>query len=120
MTTKRDQFREWIANRINEYGFTETPPDEIADAAARIWEGWQPIETAPKDGSLFIAWVQQYLRGKGLPVLAGWYREEATGEYCWMDFHRAFRLPNEPKCWCSIPPIPTAEAALAKSKEENQ
>lgn len=48
---------------------------------------WRPSETAPKDGSLFLAWDVRGLQGVGYARCIGWYRSSSGGrQYCWIDF----------------------------------
>jgi len=56
MTTKREQFTEWLRDFVaalndsddaKDYLLTRGERDEIADAAARIWEGPGEQETEP-------------------------------------------------------------------------
>lgn len=81
--------RKWIEEAIKEH-WDERCPDFVGDCSTcRIWAewdrlcggGWQPIETAPKDGTVFIAfeagdayrcnWLEQH-DGEG-HFSAGWW-----------------------------------------------
>jgi hypothetical protein len=63
MTTERDKIAQIINDTIFEsYGYNISDPYEAADAILAALPDmiaplvWQPIETAPKDGSLILAW----------------------------------------------------------------
>lgn len=44
-------------------------------------DGWQPIETAPKDGTHFLALTKRHR----WPVLAYWRKDEISMEYSGID-----------------------------------
>jgi len=68
----------------------------LADAK-REATAWQPIETAPKDGSKFIAWD----RGQGCPLFtAHWNLEEAQ----WFTVHERWIGPMTH--WMPLPEAP--------------
>jgi hypothetical protein len=69
---------------------------------------WQPIETAPKDGTLLLGWWPRGMRGKGLPFILMWAKQlDGTEDdhMCWMDFQRAW--PCEPSHWMPLPKPPS-------------
>ena len=76
--------------------------------AAHVMPGWQPIETAPRDGTHFLAY-------------------EPTGDMYRAAYHShgyvmAFGgqpvvKPPEPTHWMLVPPSPTASAAEAEGRE---
>lgn len=100
MTTKRDQFMEWLRRNPKH----QCLDDELADAAARIWEQWQPIETAPKDWSQVILYYQD--SGLDDDVMAGYYSCEDGGKDCWMDNYGDELKPTH---WMPLPKPPTEE-----------
>jgi hypothetical protein len=70
---------------------------------------WQPMVTAPKDGTQVLGWCPEYYRGKGgmLTVLymhfsdrPGWYSDGA--------------IQHEPTQW---QPLPSPPAALSKEPQ---
>lgn len=62
--------------------------------------GWQPIDTAPKDGSVFL------LRRKGFrPKLAIW--SEVSGRFLFEDRWQNFSI-DEKTFWMPIPELPDA------------
>lgn len=66
--------------------------------------GWQPIETAPKDGSKFLAWR----RHSTLPLIVA-YNDEYDQYEC-IDGHLVYSLTH----WQPLPPSPAAEAAAER------
>jgi len=72
----------------------------ITDAGYRIVPGWQPIETAPKDGTQILAWIGRV--GMGHQVLSfydGRWREPANG----------LGLKFDPAAWMPLPAAPGDE-----------
>lgn len=79
--------------------------DELQAAMADLSPGWQPIETAPKDGTLFLAWGPErnqedpaVVRAKMIPSRDGPFiectRPNAADDGClylthWMPIPRA-------------------------------
>lgn len=57
---------------------------------------WQPIETAPKDGSYVIL-------TNGEDVTAGWWRGRGSG---WNTGYEALDFTGEPTHWMSMPDPP--------------
>ena len=71
--------------------------------------GWQPIETAPKDGTAFLAcWLG--LGGQPFEVV-NW--DDEANE--WIAFGHAVDRPTH---WMPLPPLPTARTAIAKARGE--
>ncbi|HEY1299246.1 MAG TPA: hypothetical protein VGF07_02040 [Stellaceae bacterium] len=76
-------------------------------------EAWQPIDTAPKDGSKI--WL--HFPGEAEPVrLGSWidrelreHGEVVSTEIGWLMADRAeLRDPDDPADWCAAPPPPSA------------
>ncbi len=67
--------------------------------------GWQPIETAPKDGSMFLIWDG---RSYGF---ASWWHDEKM-HWLKQETRQGYRHPEdqEPTHWMPLPPPPTQEA----------
>ena len=74
---------------------------QSAVRAEALREASQPIETAPKDGTPFLAWVPTYYQGKGAWVVA------LMLHGIWMD-NRAWKI--EPVVWLPLPPVPALAA----------
>lgn len=51
----------------------------------RVLEEWQPIETAPKDGSWFLAWAQR----DSSPYRVSWGRNH-NGQLTWCTMFGSF------------------------------
>lgn len=72
-------------------------------------EGWQPIETAPKDGSLVLAWRE----GWDKPCFVRWIFNSRTETTFWNDSIEYDFYENEtepPTHWLPIPEIPVNQA----------
>lgn len=65
-------------------------------------EGWQPIETAPKDGTRFLAW-QNKTDGW---FECWWHQVHGTGDAYWMD---ASDSEPDPKFWLPHPGTPSPQ-----------
>lgn len=52
-------------------------------AAANLGE-WQPIESAPRDGSRILVVIRATEQGPGEIDVARWARPARTGERCWI------------------------------------
>ena len=66
---------------------------------------WQPIETAPKDGSSILAWREGWYR----PIYVRWVLNPRTGTEFWNDEIEwdAYELENEPPThWLPMPGPP--------------
>jgi hypothetical protein len=66
---------------------------------------WQPIETAPKDGSNILGWSKEF----GLQILhyglTEW--EDGSTEEAWLFFSDFQTWPSNPTHWVAIPKQPT-------------
>jgi len=73
--------------------------------------GWQPIETAPKDGTEILAWVQPRT-SRGFSVLARWYSDKFSKDPqpYWMLLMPSrtceFDRHNQPTHWMPLPEPP--------------
>lgn len=75
-----------------------------ASPSAPVGEGWQPIETAPKDGTLVLAWCVHPFRrygGEGYegPVIAHWTNHN-DGGWTW------YGLTGQFTHWMPLPQPP--------------
>jgi hypothetical protein len=74
--------------------------------------GWQPIATAPDDGSMVDLWIE-----------VGTVGERATNYYwnkkmrCWRYQHGGDILPNYVTHWMPLPAAPTEGKHLTPSEE---
>ncbi len=69
---------------------------------------WQPIDTAPRDGSTVLAWRADWER----PSFVRWALSARTGTGCWNDADRSdgCSLEEEPPThWLRLPPLPQAD-----------
>ena len=71
-----------------------------SDEPAPALQGWQPIESAPKDGTAFLAWEREW-RG---PFKCWWHVKNRNEAY-WMDFDDSDPQPTH---WQPLPPPPAA------------
>ena len=69
----------------------------LLDEISKQLRAWQPIETAPKDGTPFTGWIQSYFRGKGGHAIVLWHGGDWWDEKGWK---------IEPACWQPLPTPP--------------
>ena len=75
----------------------EQARDALADAKAIGAAEWQPIETAPKDGSQFLGWCPTYYQGKGGQALCLWLEGDWYDNKAWVVKPILWRpLPESP------------------------
>jgi len=78
--------------------------DEAAEAAIAAMPGWQPIETAPKDGTRILAWP---VYSDDLPAEARWrYMRRTPGRW---ETGSGPIYGNGPTHWMPLPPSPEAQ-----------
>lgn len=84
----------------------------LARAACAAMSQWQPIETAPKDGTQILTWMPSDLDPSGYHIVGDWY-VNARGDGYWQDQHgEGF----EPTHWQSLPPPPGDKLSEAPSE----
>ena len=77
---------------------------------------WQPIDTAPKDGSLILIGWHMWSGDPGgilKPCVAFW----SDSAEVWMNYHKDM---GEPGCWLSIPGSFNLEARAEKKRPESK
>jgi hypothetical protein len=65
--------------------------------------GWQPIETAPKDGTKIIVYRPKADTGYIPHVGMDYWMKTSYGSYCW----GKSRIDTKPTHWMPFPPSPT-------------
>ncbi len=80
--------------------------------AAKTNNGWMPIDTAPKDGTLVIisGGIAAYRENKTYPKLSCWYSVSGFPMVI------AEHLINQPTHWMPLPEPPAARLQLARQK----
>jgi hypothetical protein len=102
----------------------------IAHATCPVLSAWRPIETAPKDGTLFLCWVSAVQYGES-DEGQQYQIDVSQADFCqWQAFEEA---PDggwfEPCCghisdqqavthWMPLPPAPTAPPAVPEQEQE--
>ena len=59
--------------------------------------GWQPIDTAPRDGLPHIV---------NDPAYPGLWEAAYWGEFSWMEWRSGERMNPQPTHWLPVPPTP--------------
>ena len=78
-------------------------PDHNADAGKVEGDGWLPIESAPKDGTIvLLGWHDPDIEEIG--AVAGWYEGGPT-DRCWYD---QYHEPVTATHWMPLRPLPSA------------
>lgn len=90
---------EWICERIN----------AIPDPGAVSGQGWQPMDSAPKDGSIVLAWRSGWER----PAFVRWVYNNRTKTTFWNDSLEwdAYEMESQP---------PTHWIPLSEPPKENE
>lgn len=84
-------------------------PSSPAEAGLRAWD---PIETAPKDGTPFIGWYSMW----SLPSICLWLTPmTASGEGGWYRFEARPVLRHQLTHWMPLPEAPRSTAADAET-----
>jgi hypothetical protein len=73
---------------------------DMARAALAAAEPWQPIETAPKDGTLILAWNGCWIE------IAMWQRPDGINPPRWRGAHCGVSHIDQPKLWMPLQPPP--------------
>jgi hypothetical protein len=69
--------------------------------------GWQPIETAPKDTDVLIYRIARY--GPMIPIVAALFHNGEEAGWCTFD-HDSDWIEGKPTHWMPLPPAPEAVA----------
>jgi hypothetical protein len=81
--------------------------DNLAELTIAGWsDGWRPIESAPRDGTPVIGWVDS---SKGLPsgvMYVVWWREGHDGRWCFFESGRGESYSVYPSFWRPLPAPP--------------
>lgn len=84
--------------------------------SARLWAervtGWQPIETAPRDGTVIVA-ISGVAGHNGYSII--FWDEDGWAGYTAEDEKRLVRFP--PALWCDIPEPPAALLPAGEGEE---
>ncbi len=102
IVTDWERFRHPHENDVGDEAVAECPDcDGIGEVSAQVQDvaGWQSIETAPKDGTQFLAF------DKG-SYFNCWWHDNGYGEQYWMD--DADSEPN-PSHWMPLPAAPAKQ-----------
>lgn len=70
---------------------------------------WQPIETAPKDGTWVLAYSPDAAGGDYPPVFIVQWRDDddyPDGGAWWLDHDAGFPVDADPSHWMPLPPKP--------------
>jgi len=101
----------------------EGPTDLGKSGAIEKWNaaprnGWQPIETAPKDGTAILVWPDDYIGEDGCISLVEWKDQMAYYPGCrWQkawcivgsgDDQNSSLTADHPTHWLPLPPPPEA------------
>lgn len=82
---------------------TTTQAEAYADARVREVQQWQPIETAPKDGTrVILAW--------GGKSIGGFFLDNSRSQIPWSGWRTESMVPmpaGQPSHWMPLPPPPT-------------
>jgi hypothetical protein len=90
---------------VEESGYLKRVEAEVARLTQEQGSGWQPIETAPKDGTNVLVWCP-YRR---IPVAATWQ----TAEFYWVELYQGSVTPTH---WIPLPDPPAALASLPQEE----
>jgi hypothetical protein len=74
--------------------------EQTARAALAAAEQWEPIETAPKDGTLILAWNGCWIE------IAMWQRPDGINPPRWRGAHCGVSHIDQPKLWMPLQPPP--------------
>ena len=82
---------------------------------------WQPIETAPKDGTWFLVCCgdegpESYCHAEFVPVADGLYRRNLIEYTEWRGFNNFHRMTH----WQHLPMPPKAALALSPSRQSSE
>lgn len=78
-------------------------------------KGWQPIETAPQDGSIFLAWREEW----GLPNFVHWLDDKSCGLTGWIvigGWQRPCTESEAPTHWVALPIPPPPDIVWQENK----
>lgn len=94
------------------------------DEARRAWREaqWQPIETAPKDGTQILGFCADAAAGREFWVVLWVEDEEYPDGGFWLDASKqdSMTVDAEPTHWVPLPaPPPTEDAAAHAAKDLN-
>lgn len=107
---QRKELVQYLCNVNHRGAKVQRIVDDLAACEAALAEEqqrhqWQPIETAPKDGTLILGWDTKVMRGKGAACVMLWARNETTQKHEWMNFWNAYRVDG-PTHWQPLPQPP--------------
>lgn len=106
------QWSEWIRehgdkafvvpeDRFHAYAELDAAADELERLQAIVERRWQPIETAPKDGTTLLVWNPTWYQGKGGQCVGVWFRPESK----WYSIEITMSI--QPTHWMPLPEPPT-------------
>jgi hypothetical protein len=82
----------------------------LGEQAAALVPSWQPIETAPRDGTRIVAWVDGQNWRRCEVIL--WWRSSSSADARWhRDAERTLAVSGTPTRWMPLPEAPGVPAS---------
>lgn len=106
-----------ISDRPGQYDRLNALADEFAAALEAVREDdWQPMETAPKDGTHVMLWIE-WIDNRGIPII-GNFRLGRWFSSCCYGGNVASAKSMEPLYWRPLPAPPAIDRARGKGVAE--
>lgn len=101
--------RSVVASEFAERGTHKIAAERVIAGAEAYLVGWQPIETAPRDGTRVLLVGNVY---GGIPFIGAWVPCEFTPDRSWLNCISCTRLYEHAiKCWMPEPDPPAYQDA---------
>lgn len=104
------EIREWARRLAADVADAPEPYTSVEARASGVSEGWQPIATAPKDGTPVVLWDPD---ASPIHAVVGYYHKPAEE---WRDYFDAI----EPTHWASLPLTAPAVPDAAPQRGEGE
>lgn len=83
----------------------------------QVKQQWQPIETAPRDGTPIIGWVESTKGPTSGVMYIVWWRESRHGRWCFFESGYGDSYSVYPSLWQPLPTPPVDHQSDGEASE---